>query len=176
MTVHLNRIEQMNDSTFNIYIDPENRPINPSPWYAFKVWSKGVRNVYLHLNYSPNKHRYDPKISRDDKSWESLEGITLNRDSTESTFKLPVNNDTVTVAAQEVISSVTSNKWADSLAALPFMHEQIIGHSLLGKPIVALNNTESNGKNIVVVISRQHPPEVTGYGHAGIRSYVDRLK
>lgn len=43
------------------------------------------------------------------------------------------------------------------------MKKQIIGHSLMGKPILALNNTESSGKNIIVVISRQHPPEVTGY-------------
>lgn len=41
----LNRIDQINDSTFNIFIEPENRPINPSPWYAFKIWSKNSRNV-----------------------------------------------------------------------------------------------------------------------------------
>lgn len=159
----LNSMQQLNDSTFTIYIEPENRPVNPSPWYAFKVWSKNARNIYLNLNYARNKHRYDPKISRDHHSWENLEGLTLNPDSTISTFILPVNSDTVTVAAQEVISSVNSNKWADSLATLPFLKEQIIGYSLLGKPIVALNSTTSSGKNLVVIISRQHPPEVTGY-------------
>lgn len=51
----------------------------------------------------------------------------------------------------------------DSLAKLPVINKQIIGYSLMGKPIVALNNTESNGKKVVVVISRQHPPEVTGF-------------
>ena len=159
----LNSMQQLNDSTFTLYIESENRPVNPSPWYAFKVWSKNARNVYLNLNYARNKHRYDPKISRDDFSWENLEAVTLNPDSTVSTFTLAVNSDTVTVAAQEVISSVNSNKWADSLATLPFLKKQIIGYSLLEKPIVALNSTTSSGKNLVVIISRQHPPEVTGY-------------
>ena len=159
----LNRIDQINDSTFNIFIEPENRPINPSPWYAFKIWSKNARNVYLSLDYYPNKHRYDPKISKDDISWDNLEGIRLNTDSTVSFFKLSVNKDTLTIAAQEVISSTTAYKWIDSLSELSFMKKQIIGYSLMGKPILALNNTESSGKNIIVVISRQHPPEVTGF-------------
>jgi cytosolic carboxypeptidase protein 6 len=162
LTGRLTRIDQINDSTFNIFIEPENRPINPSPWYAFKIWSKNSRNIYLSLDYYPNKHRYDPKISRDGISWDNLE-IKLNKDSTVSFFKLPVNSDTLTIAAQEIMSSASAYKWIDSLSELPFMKKQIIGHSLMGKPILALNNIESSGKNIVVVISRQHPPEVTGF-------------
>ena len=169
----LNHIYQVNDSSFSIFIDPENRPVNPSPWYAFKVWSKKPRNVYITLDYHPNKHRYHPKISRDNISWENFEAITLNEEGTVSFFKLPVNKDTLTVAAQEIISSVASNKWADSLANLPFMKKQIIGQSLMGKPIVALNNTESDGKKIVIVISRQHPPEVTGY--MAMQEFVESL-
>jgi cytosolic carboxypeptidase protein 6 len=159
----LNRIEQVNDSTFTIFIEPENRPINPSPWYAFKIWSKNSRNLYLSLHYYANKHRYDPKTSTDGIVWDELKGTTLNKDSTVSFFKLPVNTDTLTVAAQEVINSVSAYEWIDGLAELPFMKKQVIGHSRMGKPILALSNTESSGKNIVVVISRQHPPEVTGY-------------
>jgi len=29
-----------NDSTYTALITSENTPVNPSPWYAFKVWSK----------------------------------------------------------------------------------------------------------------------------------------
>ena len=173
LTGRLNRIYQVNDSSFSIFIDPENRPVNASPWYAFKVWSKEPRNVYISLDYHPNKHRYHPKISRDDIHWENLEGTILNKESTVSFFKLPVNRDTVTVSAQEIISSAASNEWADSLAGLPFMEKQVIGQSLMGKPIVALNNTESDGKKIVIVISRQHPPEVTGY--MAMQEFVESL-
>ena len=159
----LNRIYQVNDSSFSVFIDPENRPINHSPWYAFKIWSKEAMNVYVSLDFYPNKHRYQPKTSRDGISWENFQGITLNRDSTVSFFKFPVNSDTLTVSAQEIMSSATSNKWVDSLAELPFINQQVIGQSLMGKPIMALNTTESNGKKMVIVVSRQHPPEVTGY-------------
>lgn len=169
----MNRIEQLNDSTFTIFIEPENRPINPSPWYAFKVWSEHSRNVYLALEYFPNKHRYDPKISTDNILWEELKGTSLNKDSTVSFFKLPVSRDTLTVAAQEILNSASAYKWIDTLAKLPFIKKQLIGHSLMGKPILALNNTESSGKNIIVVISRQHPPEVTGY--LAMQEFVQEL-
>lgn len=169
----LNHIHQVNDSSFSIFIEAENRPVNPSPWYAFKVWSKTPRNVNITLDYHPNKHRYNPKISRNGISWENFEAITLNKEGTVAFFRLPVNEDTLTVAAQEIINSEGSNKWADSLAELPFMKKQIIGKSLMGKPIVALNNTESDGKKIVIVISRQHPPEVTGY--MAMQEFVESL-
>jgi hypothetical protein len=169
----LNRIDQINDSSFTIFIEPENRPINPSPWYAFKIWSNSSRNIYLSLNYFPNKHRYDAKTSMDGILWEELKGTTLNKDSTISFFNLPVSKDTVTIAAQEIINSANAYKWIDGLAELPFMQKQVIGHSLMGNPILALHNTESSGKNIVAIISRQHPPEVTGY--LAMKEFVHEL-
>ncbi len=169
----LNQIYQVNDSSYSIFIDPENRPINHSPWYAFKIWTKEPRNVYVTLDFHPNKHRYQPKISRDGISWEKFQGVTLNKDSTVSFFKFPVNSDTLTVSAQEIMSSATSNKWADSLDALSFIQKQVIGYSIQGRAIVALNTTGSSGKKMVIVISRQHPPEVTGY--MAMQEFVESL-
>jgi predicted deacylase len=74
-----------------------------------------------------------------------------------------VGKDTATVAAQEIISSASAYRWMDSLSGLPFIQMQVIGYSILGKPVVALRTTGSSGKGIIVVLSRQHPPEVTGY-------------
>ena len=43
----LNDVKKENDSTFILFINPENEPINLSPFYAFKVWSKSPRNISL---------------------------------------------------------------------------------------------------------------------------------
>ena len=59
----LNNINQLNDSTFVLSILPENRPINPSPFYAFKIWGSSSRKVLLRFKYPYGyKHRYTPKI------------------------------------------------------------------------------------------------------------------
>lgn len=162
-TARLNGISQQNDSTFKINILPENAPINPSPWYAFKVWAASKRNVYITLNYPATKHRYDPKISYDNKSWQNVAGVKVSANEHEAAFKLGISTDTVTVAAQEVISAADSYKWMDSIALLSFMAKKVVGQSLLSKPITMLHSTGSNGKKLIVVLSRQHPPEVTGY-------------
>lgn len=56
----------LNDSTFEIFIEPENAPINNSPWFAFSIWSDTSRSATLRLNYKDAKHRYIPKITVDD--------------------------------------------------------------------------------------------------------------
>src|SRR5690606_17204570 len=50
-TARLNGIEELNDSTYLLQIKPENEPINPSPWYAFKTWSSKPKRVSFILDY-----------------------------------------------------------------------------------------------------------------------------
>ena len=61
----LNDFYQVNDSTYNAVIEPENAPINDSPWYSFKIWSKQKQFIRLNLTYKDGTHRYKPKISYD---------------------------------------------------------------------------------------------------------------
>ncbi|MCC9168594.1 M14 family metallopeptidase [Pontibacter harenae] len=158
-----NAFRQENDSVFSVLVAPENSPINPSPWYAFKVWSAGEQPIYIKLKYEGTKHRYNPQISSNGQTWSYVGNVQLNAQESEAFFKLPVTQDTLLVAAQEIISAASSYQWMDSLSQMPFLRKQIIGQSILGKPIVALHSTGSSGKKLVVVLSRQHPPEVTGY-------------
>jgi len=166
-SARLNGFKQENDSTFKITVTSENAPINSSPWYAFKIWSTDrqapSRNIVVKLNYPDTKHRYNPKVSTNGSSWTNIEQVQLNSDKSVAEFKLAVGRDTMTVSAQELINSNDSYRWMDSLAALPFIKKNTIGYSLLGKPIIALNTIGSNGKKLIIVLSRQHPPEVTGY-------------
>jgi len=41
----LNNAVQENDSTVMLYFDSENTPINLSPYYAFKTWSKEPKHI-----------------------------------------------------------------------------------------------------------------------------------
>ena len=159
----LNQIESVNDSTFNIAIEPENTPINQSPWFAFKVWGAEGKNVYINLNYPTAKHRYKPKLSTNGKVWESIENVLLNQEKTQASFRLQLRKDTFTVAAQEIISSKQSYEWMDELSKRKRLKKEVIGYSIGGKPIVALTSTKSDGKKLIVIVSRQHPPEVSGY-------------
>ncbi len=157
----LNLVTKVNDSTFNILIEPENTPVNPSPWYAFKVWAAKKRNLYINLRYSGATHRYNPKIFLNQK-WIDINTVDISKDKKQATFKLMATSDTLLVSAQELMSSADNYKWEDSLAKLPSVEKYTIGKSVLGKPINALSIGEK-GKRLIVVLSRQHPPEVTGY-------------
>ena len=162
-SARLNEITQVNDSTFQITIRPENTPINHSPWYGFKVWSKTPSKVYLSLQYGTFKHRYHPKTSRDGKTWTPVEHVKRSKDRKTASFAIQVDADTLQVSAQERIDAASSYAWIDDLAQLPIIKKETIGHSILGQPIVALSTPEVDSHKAVVFLSRQHPPEVTGF-------------
>lgn len=162
-SARINALDKINDSTFNITIEAENTPINPSAWFAFKVWGNNNKNVYINLLYPASRHRYKPKITTNGQQWQTLENVKVNKEKNEASFKLQVSKDTLTVAAQEIISSGQSYQWMDQMVKNYSLNKMVIGYSIGGKPIVALNSTKSDGKKIVVVLSRQHPPEISGY-------------
>ncbi len=172
-TARINQLSKVNDSTFNISIEAENRPINSSSWFAFKVWATDKKNIYINLIYPDDKHRYKPKVSTDGISWSSLNDVSVNKERDQAAFKLQLEKDTLTVAAQEIISSQQSYLWMNQVVKSYGLEKNIIGTSIGGKPIVALNSTKSNGKKIVVVLSRQHPPEVSGY--MAMTTFVETL-
>ena len=159
----LNNVIQKNDSSFRLMILPENAPVNPSPWYAFKIWTTTPRTIYLEMAYTVSKHRYDPKLSYDAHQWNPVQGVQVSGDSSEIYFSIQLKKDTAVIAAQELNSMTDSYRWLDSLSGLPYLRKRVIGKSILGNPVTAVCNTGPHRKNIIVILSRQHPPEVTGY-------------
>ena len=70
----LTQIWRDGENAYTITITPENAPINMSPWYAFKVWSKKKKEITVKLVYPEfAKHRYSPQISTDGKKWKPLD-------------------------------------------------------------------------------------------------------
>lgn len=170
----LNDVKAVNDATYSLMVLPENTPINPSPWYAFKIWSSKSQIVHLQLLYQQVAHRYNPKSSIDGKKWNRIDEIVLNDDSTVASFKVALTaNDTTIIAAQELIDLPSSYVWVDSMAKHPKMHKQVIGNSINNNPIFSLHTKGASGKEIVVVLSRQHPPEVTGY--SAMQYFVNKV-
>jgi hypothetical protein len=164
----INGFSSLNDSTFLINCFPENEPINSSPWYSFKIWSKTPKKVFLVFNYGDYQHRYAAKLSKNGSDWIDID--TKNRGTFEKKEKitLNINSDTIWVSAQELYTGKELDTW------LSFLQERnsnssliktgIAGKSKLGREIKFFEICEGINKNkdLVVLLSRQHPPEVTG--------------
>ncbi|MEP3209984.1 MAG: M14 family metallopeptidase [Maribacter sp.] len=174
----LNSMTQDNDSTYTANIWPENFPINPSPWYAFKLWSAFEHEIYLKLDYSNGaKHRYTPKLSQDGKHWTVLDSTLLDRntDSTSAQLKLKVGRDTLWLAAQELQDHRRVGEWVQMMSQSALVTQKSAGKSKLGRDLYYLNLSKGSSakKPAILVISRQHPPEVTGY--LCMKSFVETI-
>lgn len=153
------------DTLFVARIRPENTPINASAWYAFKVWSDVPRTIAVRLTYDDGRHRYWPKVRARDRPWAPMSDDAVQLDSAghTATVRLRVGPDTLWVAGQPLITSVDFRHWTDGLARLPHVSREEIGRSRLGRAIDMLTITDAPAADRhVLLISRQHPPEVTG--------------
>jgi hypothetical protein len=171
----LNQLEFNNDSTVTIQINPENSPINLSPWYSFRSWTtSSPKRIYVTINYFEDyKHRYWPKISSDRKTWSKLEesDVTIAPDTSSVSFSFEVMPDTTWISAQPLETSEDVRKWCQSIAENKYASYDVIGKSRMGKDLMHIKL--GKGKKSVVLISRQHPPEVTGY--YALQAFVSTL-
>jgi hypothetical protein len=163
----LNAFEKVNDSTFQVTILPENEPINDSPHYAFRIWSKNDENISLKLNYPTTTHRYWPKISTDGENWMPIDSANfkLIDNNKNAILDLQLTNKKLWIAAQEIHNSTDAKKWSTSVANYKNVRYSVIGKSKLDRDLIGLDVFEGDpkGKDMIVILSRQHPPEVTGY-------------
>lgn len=173
----LNDFKYLGVGLFQATIAPENMPINPSPYYAFKIWSESSKQIRLELNYIDSRHRYEPKISKDGENWELLnpDFWTLAKDSVNAMLTLDISSDTLWVAAQEVQNSTHIRQWCKSKAQHVDVNFSSIGKSKLGRDLYLLDIHDGaiEKKDVIVILSRQHPPEVTGW--FAMRAFVNEI-
>jgi len=172
----LNDFYRENDSVYFAFINAENKPINGSPWYAFKLWAEEQQEIYLSLKYSGYSHRYIPKLSNDGINWQVFDTtmIAIDTIAKTATFKITIPTDTLWISAQELITSGYYRKWEDKIAALPFVKKKTIGTSADGRRLNELFVSENEDtKDFVVFIGRQHPPEVTGF--FGLKAFIETV-
>ncbi|UTW53979.1 M14 family metallopeptidase [Kordiimonas sp. SCSIO 12610] len=154
------------NNAFTVFISPEDKPINPSPWYAFRV-SEHDAKVTVKIHYTHSKHRYWPKISFDAQNWSRLDEKYFTKlEDNLVEIALPANDRPVFIAAQELVSNGSYEVWGDALALKPGITKSWIGNSVEGRDIFKLESLQSKvtSKNqpYVFLVGRQHPPEVTG--------------
>jgi len=175
----MNFASKHNDTLIEIFIKPENIPINYSPWYAFKIWSDKKQSQWLRLNYDQAYHRYWPKISYDGKNWRPLDSSAVRIASDKKSMTLFTDLDTLPrwIAAQPVIDSRAVMKWIDSLTLYnPYCYDyKSVGKSVLNRdiPFFKIGTTQGRDKKVILLFSRQHPPETTGF--RAFQFFIDAL-
>jgi len=157
----MDECKALGNSEYLITITPENTPINPSPWYAFKITAKEAEQIKITIKISGKReNRYLPKITRDLKSWQvhphkyhaKRLKMTINASST-PTY----------ISAQEIIDNQYYVDWAKKLLDnnKVSVSYDVLGESTQGRPIYKIEN-KGKSKEWLVVLGRMHPPEVTG--------------
>ncbi len=173
----LNGFEKIEDNYFRAFISPENFPINASPWYAFRLWSSTTKDIVLELHYTKHKHRYRPKISKNGLDWNLVDtnSVQLTPDGLHAFFNLTLSADTTWIAGQELSNSGHIKEWTMKQAKHPSASFNNFGKSKLGRDLFYLDILEGDvrKKDLIVIMSRQHPPEVTGY--MAMETFVEEL-
>ena len=144
---------------FAILVTPEHAPpINPSPWYGFRYKASGTQGISVRLHYGTYRHRYAPKLIRGGKV--APVPVEVSGDRSVARLTLPPGGGIV--ASTELVASSRNNRLLDRLAALPRAKRIDLGRSLDGRPIKAVRLGNPRHRRLVILIGRQHPPEVSG--------------
>ncbi len=156
----INDCKKTDNGVYELSTFPENQPINPSPWYAFKVAAKSeATNVTIAIKAKDARPRYLPNVSIDGENWEKVPFWIKNQTLY---FKTEVSTQPLFVAAQPMLVSANYQQW-HKINRLSQKYEQIvIGESVQGRKIDALVHRNAQNKEWFIVIGRQHPPELTG--------------
>ncbi len=176
----LNQWQEDDSTSFSIGIEPENTPINHSPWYSFRIISPIDTGIFVRLHYPEGfRHRYVPKLRYNRGRWVAIDSSQyhLNEDTTAAFLHLHLRaGDTLWVSAQELLTTNHIRAWLDSLKGHPWVQSvEEIGYSTLGRPLwfVNIGTPDDTHKDVIVVIARQHPPEVPG--HMAMMAFVEAL-
>lgn len=159
------------ERAFELLVTPEHAPpINPSPWYAFRYAADESAPVTVTLRYLGGEHRYAPKWSDGNGVWRILPAEP-SVDGKSAVIRLPAG--TGTIAAQEIITAADAHadlvRWSAATGARPFT----LGHSHDGRPVEAIRLGRADAPKLVILLGRQHPPEVSGA--IAMQAFVDAL-
>jgi predicted deacylase len=124
------------------------------------------------MDYS---HRYYPKVSTDKILWKSIDksSISLSKKDKVIVIDFPPSVRQEYIASQELVTEIWYYDWYDKLEGSGKVKAEVIGFSVLRKPIIMFS-VEGDTKNpYILIIGRQHPPEVTGV--FAIKSFINEL-
>ena len=158
----------------SIQVEPENTPINSSPWYAFRLQGTERVDIRITLNYGEFKHRYTPDISLDGVTWQTYpaDRVDVKADKSAAGFVLTVPaNKSLVVAAQPLLTTSHYATWLNSLRTDHGLALSSIGESV-GERDLWRATTAPKDKTLLL-LGRQHPPETTGA--LALFGFIERL-
>ena len=161
----------LGERSFLLTNKPEDTPINHSPWYGFKIEGKpGPLDVSI--MYSVHEHRYRPKFSKDNITWYPLrkDHFVVSPEGKSIKLELQVEEHPIWISAQENLTSQWYEEWIKGLAFIS--KPEVIGYSA-GRRNIWMFETNPQARDVLLIVGRQHPPEVTGA--FGLRYFVDYL-
>ena len=167
--------EVIKSDYIKIYINPEiDDSINPSPWFAIRK-SEHSKSIKLELDYKNYKHRYYPKLSKDKKKWTKIDEIFISKkeDGKIVIIDFLPSNQKEYVASQELITDFWYDEWYNELESSGRVKREIIGFSVLRNPIHMFFAEKNTNNPYILVLGRQHPPEVTGT--LAMKSFINEL-
>ncbi len=159
--------------SIEVVIRPENTPINNSAWYAFQLTAERPRRITVRLSYRGGRHRYPPKLSRDGLAWRPIDPADYEPGRGQAVLRLDVGPEPLWVAAQELWNTPRLEAWMDRIAEHDEVTRRVAGRSIRGAAVHELLISASDEPHLVILLGRQHPPEVTGT--LGLVHFVERL-
>lgn len=154
---------------FTLTIAPEDEGrINCSAWYAFRLTPQRRGRVTVTLDYTKCGHRYRPKTSTDGVTWTYLrdKDVVVEGEGDDRTARLTIKlrDVPVFVAAQEIIPPSTYDAWLDQVTMADDAERWLLGKSAEGRDIpgMTIAGPQKDQRETVVLVGRQHPPEITG--------------
>lgn len=157
----------LEDNRFIVRVDPEiavDPPINPSPWYAFDIDSATGGPVEVTLDYGGYWHRYAPRIRRPGEDWRVIDPASLDvfEDDHRARIALDLPRGETRIAAQPPLAPADIARWTDRFAQAHGFETVTYGRSREGRPLRGVLAGPADAGRLVVALTRQHPPELSG--------------
>jgi len=173
----MNDFVRINESTYRVVVSPENFPINGSAYFGFRIKSDTKRDIDLEISYTKHNHRYVPKLSYDGINWSAMDSMSFDtlKGSQLATLRLSIDERPLYVCGQELMTSSNAKSWSDMISKYSGTKQEVAGKSRLGRDIlfIDINEKPVKEKEAVVVFSRMHPPEISGY--MAMQSFVETI-
>lgn len=174
MSARLNDVQRLGPDRYAITIEPEDSPINPSPWYGFSMTARRPSTVHVEFRYKHGKQRYWPKLSTDGEHWHPASDEEFGKEADgRYVLTADLGAEPLQVFAQKPLGPDTFARWEMDLSDKAGVRVSTIGHSVQGRPLTMLRFGNPEADQVVLVIGRQHPPEVTG--SRALLGFVDRM-
>lgn len=168
--------EVLSDTSARITIVPEDSAVNnPSPWFAFKLLPSSTPvTAIVEIDYVGAQHRYVPKTSNDGSTWRRVGSgdIEVREGGSTAVLSVALRGQPVWVAAQELIVDTNYTDWYAAMSSNSRIEIGDIGRSLEGRPLTSISH-ETDASQVVLLVGRQHPPEVSGA--LAMRTFIDTV-